>query len=88
MIKPRVWSLLVCCSIVLALRADAVDTNYVVGTGIYDVTGPAAEINMVMCSTYITKAKLHLLGFVLCPCVQLIIVSSNFVNGFCTSVIA
>ncbi|KAF6017634.1 CDase [Bugula neritina] len=47
MIKPRVWSLLVCCSIVLALRADAVDTNYVVGTGIYDVTGPAAEINMM-----------------------------------------
>ena len=27
--------------------ASSVETNYVVGTGIYDITGPAAEINMV-----------------------------------------
>ena len=31
----------------LAAFTLAVDTNYMVGAGIYDVTGPASEINMV-----------------------------------------
>lgn len=32
-----------------SLLADDIDTNYLVGTGIWDVTGPAAEINLVCC---------------------------------------
>lgn len=36
--------IIVCGSFIIA---DNGDTNYSVGTGIWDVTGPAAEINMV-----------------------------------------
>lgn len=42
-----VLSLHVFLVVYLANSIGAVDTNYAVGTGIYDVTGPASEINMV-----------------------------------------
>ena len=36
----------------LGVRANAADDTYLIGTGSYDVTGPAAEVEMVRPSMF------------------------------------
>lgn len=43
-----------------------VKTNYVVGTGLYDVTGPAAEINMVRILYKELERKIIVFNFFIC----------------------
>lgn len=44
----RVWTLLLLL-LLLLLRSDAVhsDSEYLIGVGSYDITGPAADVNMM-----------------------------------------
>jgi len=42
----RVWTLLLLLLPLLLLRSDAV-SEYLVGVGSYDITGPAADVNMM-----------------------------------------
>ncbi|WVY89985.1 hypothetical protein V8G54_035499 [Vigna mungo] len=45
----RVWTLLLLLLLLLLLRSDAVhsDSEYLIGVGSYDITGPAADVNMM-----------------------------------------